>query len=1134
MADPFIGTTVAQYEVVAKLGGGGMGVVYKARDTKLGRFVALKFLPPQWSHDENAKQRFIREAQAASATDHRNICTIHNIESTADGQLFIVMAFYEGQTLKQKLDAGPLRVDEAVEIAAQVAEGLARAHGQGVVHRDIKPGNLMLTDDTVKILDFGLAKFADVRFKLTLEGSTLGTVAYMSPEQARGEEADERSDIWATGVVLYEMLSGDPPFRGGYPESISHAIRNDSPRSLRTSDRDISEALEQLVFRALHKEAGVRFQSARDLVRALRLQQGQSLPIDLRTEPLPAIDHERRTAATRRTWGSRRAGMAGAVTVAALVGAPLWIFLPVDRIPVAVAPVVNQTGYAELDPYRLALTGELTAQLAESRGIRVLPYERLLQIIRHDRLDGADVSSRETIQAITTHSGARVLIIPTVLYEDGAWKARVEFRNADTAVSEASRETPSSVSSLMKDAVYGLMAPLAAATEEHFVTTGPRRAYLASTLRRRIGRAPAPATPRFRSLEAARTFEEGLNWYDELEYAAARTRFASVAEQDPQNPLPVAWWSRAARVMREDDDAADAAARAARLVTEQTPEPDALFVNAVVAETRHDLAGAEMRYRALIARHADEPAWVMELAAFQDRQGQNEPAIASYHNALRLDGRLERAHVELCRLYNRLNESARARDEGQRALLGYRNAGDRGGEAQALLCLADTLRVGNQEERQQAARHSAEALKAFESLGHSYNLARAHNYAALSAAAQGQMVEAAAAWESALHTARATQNKGLEALVLMNLGVAHTRLGSRSRAVEYRIQSYKLFEALGDEQRAAENQANGAELFIEFGPDPEQGLRDAQNALAVFRKLGNRNFEVYCHRVIAAANRYAGRHVDAERELNRALAIARERNLADDIAPLTIELARTQFDRNDYVGARDLLLKATQLAPDNVPARIRLGLVLTRLGDFNGAGSSFTQVSGALQARPNRNHTALLHSGMGELAYESGRNDEARTHFAAGSALWTDTLPDAASVEARAFLGLLEALDGRTAIGRTALQSSLDQAKKMGRLALEARCRVHLARVDLLAGRPDGALAVLRDVGPDAEQSIGPELQAQVHYWRSEAFRARGDAITAHAQAQTARQILEGVRQSVPEPMRGRFVRRTDIQRVIG
>src|SRR5687768_16030778 len=227
-----------------------MGVVYQARDTKLGRLVALKFLPQQWSHDETAKQRFVREAQAASATDHPNICTIHDIGTADDGQLFIVMARYEGQTLKQRLESGALPIEEAIDIAAQIAEGLAKAHAQGVVHRDIKPGNVMLTENGVKILDFGLAKFADARFKLTLEGSTLGTIVYMSPEQVRGQEADARSDIWATGVVLYEMLAGQVPFRGGYPEAISHAIKNDPPDPLRVHRPEISESLEQLVFRA--------------------------------------------------------------------------------------------------------------------------------------------------------------------------------------------------------------------------------------------------------------------------------------------------------------------------------------------------------------------------------------------------------------------------------------------------------------------------------------------------------------------------------------------------------------------------------------------------------------------------------------------------------------------------------------------------------------------------------------------------------------------------------------------------------------------------------------------------------------------------------------------------------------------
>src|SRR5262245_42754412 len=322
--DPLVGRTIAQYEILTRVGGGAMGVVYRARDLKLGRVVALKFLPQQWSDDENAKQRFRREAQAASATDHPNICTIHDIETADDGQLFIVMALYEGRTLKQRLESGPLAIDEALDVATQITDGLAKAHAQGVVHRDIKPGNVMVTEDGVRILDFGLATFVDA-LKLTGENVSFGTPAYMSPEQVRGEAADARSDVWAAGAVLYEMLSGHPPFQGAYAEAVGYAIRHESPLSLRTDRPDIREGIEQLVFRALHKDPNVRFQSGRALARSLRQVRGLSVPLDLRTEALPFVDvpPQREGRASRRRWP--RAVMAVVAVVVLVVGAPaVW------------------------------------------------------------------------------------------------------------------------------------------------------------------------------------------------------------------------------------------------------------------------------------------------------------------------------------------------------------------------------------------------------------------------------------------------------------------------------------------------------------------------------------------------------------------------------------------------------------------------------------------------------------------------------------------------------------------------------------------------------------------------------------------------------------------------------------------
>src|SRR5437867_2136143 len=202
-----IGQTISHYKILEKLGEGGMGVVYKAEDNKLKRTVALKFLPPEMTSDEAAKRRFIHEAQAASALDHPNIAVVHEIDETNDGRSFICMAYYEGETLKARIERGPLPLTVAIQIALQVADGLQRAHEAGIIHRDIKPANIMITNrGEAKIVDFGLAKL-NRDSRSTTSGFHAGTAAYMSPEQVKGETIDSRSDLFSLGIVLYEMLT---------------------------------------------------------------------------------------------------------------------------------------------------------------------------------------------------------------------------------------------------------------------------------------------------------------------------------------------------------------------------------------------------------------------------------------------------------------------------------------------------------------------------------------------------------------------------------------------------------------------------------------------------------------------------------------------------------------------------------------------------------------------------------------------------------------------------------------------------------------------------------------------------------------------------------------------------------------
>jgi serine/threonine protein kinase/TolB-like protein len=261
-----ISKTISHYKIIEKLGGGGMGVVYKATDLKLNRPVALKFLPPELLRDPNAKKRFIREAQAASSLQHENTCVIHDIEDTDDGQLFICMEYYKGETLKKKIEQGPLQIEKAIDFASQITKGLARAHNSKMIHRDIKPANIMITDnDEVKIVDFGLAHLAG-QSKITKDGSTLGTIDYMSPEQTVGKKVDYRTDIWAVGVVLYEMITGRLPFYGEYDQAIIYSILNDEPEKISELRSDVPAQLEDVVSKALSKSPNERYQKIEDCV----------------------------------------------------------------------------------------------------------------------------------------------------------------------------------------------------------------------------------------------------------------------------------------------------------------------------------------------------------------------------------------------------------------------------------------------------------------------------------------------------------------------------------------------------------------------------------------------------------------------------------------------------------------------------------------------------------------------------------------------------------------------------------------------------------------------------------------------------------------------------------------------------
>jgi serine/threonine protein kinase/Tfp pilus assembly protein PilF len=567
-----IGETVSHFKIIEKLGGGGMGVVYLAEDIKLQRTVALKFLPPEFTRDPSAKERFIHEARAASALDHPNICTIYETDETEDGQVFICMAYYKGEELKERIESGQIDLDEAVDITVQIAKGLDKAHKQDIVHRDIKPANILMTEDNqAKILDFGLAKLAG-QTKLTMAGTTVGTAAYMSPEQARGEDVGPQTDIWSLGVVLYEMVTGEVPFKGDYEPAIVYSIMNETPKPLTELRPDLPVELEWVVKKAMNKDTAERYQNIDEFLQDLRRLRKEEA-VTGKIERPKIVDRESRQKLFKRVRTiAIPVGIAVVLTAAFLLLKPRLFGPgpPAVRKPIAVISFENQTGDATYDYLQEAIPSLLITSLEQSRFLSVTTWERMYDLLKQVGKEDVELIDADLGFEVCRMDGIEAVVLGSFTKAGDMFATNVKVLDVE------SKRLLKSVSSKGEGVGSILRVQIDELSEEISQGIGiPDRRIGAETTR--------IAEVTTSSMEAYNYFLKGRDDYDKFYYNDARVFLEKAVELDSTFAVAHLYLAWAHDELR-DDVARDAAFEKAKAFSKRASDKERLYIEASYAK----------------------------------------------------------------------------------------------------------------------------------------------------------------------------------------------------------------------------------------------------------------------------------------------------------------------------------------------------------------------------------------------------------------------------------------------------------------------------------------------------------------------------------------------------------------------
>ncbi len=942
-----IGETIGHYHILEELGRGGMGVVYKAEDERLKRTVAIKFLPQHRGHTEDDKKRFKREAQAAAALNHPNIATIYAIEEI-DDQIFIAMEFIEGQTLKEATPRYRDDYAKTVDIALQIAEGLQAAHENGVIHRDVKSANIMLTErGQVKIMDFGLAKVSHSTI-LTQSGTTLGTMAYMSPEQIRGETVDQRSDVWSFGVVLFEMLCDELPFRGDMDPAIMYSILNEPPAPVLAEDEKTPDEIKKVVFSALEKDPKKRLSTIED-VKSELLQISAASNEDGATSNNSSPAH---VAQSRIGLGGKLALAATGVVAAILA---LWLLLLKNEVPdpsgrmtltrgsmhdsesrqsIAVLGFKNVSGREEVAWLSTAFSEMLTTELAAGEVLRTIPGESVSQMKLELALQEAESFGNETLEKIRKNLGTDMVVSGSFIVAgdaDGA-KIRIDIRVQDAVVGET----------LLQLAETGPETELFDLVSR----TGTQ-------LRRRLGIEELSAQNRFAVLaslpantEAVRFYAKGLEKMRRFEAVAAKDFFEQAVASDPDFALAQTELARAWRQMGYDKNA-QAAIEKALENAEGLPQEERKVIEAQHHEMNGERAEAAEIYKGLWNDFTDQAEYGLRLADLQSTIGEQEQALDAINTLRGLPDPISsdaRIDIMEARISERMNNYAREQEVCAAARLKATEQG-------ALLLVAESWFYEGRSQYFQNAPQKAlasfdEAKRIYEQTNYRTQVATLLNAIAIVERNRGNHELALENYNKALKIKRDIGEKGGEAGVLNGLGIVYRNLGDAQKSAETLRESLQIQRELGNWMSVPGVMINLADALARLG-QADSARTTYEGAISAAANVNNKYIRAVALNNYSALLNDLGSLDEALNKRKAALRLFREIGHNFMISFALFGYGEILKDQDDLIGAKakhdsSLAIREELKMGEVVNSRIAIASVLIEMGKSEDAEKLLT------------------------------------------------------------------------------------------------------------------------------------------------------------------------------------------------